>query len=116
MNKDKAKQAAKQARAVRVRAKIKGTAGRPRLTVFKSNAFLFAQIIDDVAGRTLVSVHSKQVETNNKTEAGLAVGRAVAVKALAAGIKSVVFDRGANLYHGRVKAVADGAREGGLEF
>lgn len=116
MNKEKAKQLAKNRRAARIRSKITGTAERPRLTVFKSNAYIFAQIIDDIQGKTLVSVHSKKIEANNKTAVGFAVGKALAVKAKAQGLSKVVFDRGSNLFHGRVKAVADGAREGGLEF
>jgi large subunit ribosomal protein L18 len=116
MNKDKAKQLAKAKRAARIGAKIHGTPERPRLSVFKSNTYMFAQIIDDTAGRTLVSAHSKGLKAKDKTTAGFELGKALAAKAKAAGIGKVVFDRGSNLYHGRIKAIADGAREGGLEF
>jgi len=104
-------------RAKRVRAKISGTTERPRLSVFKSNRYIFAQIIDDSKGITLVSAHTKELtDKMTKTEAGLALGKRLAAKALEAKISQVVFDRGSNIYHGRVKAVADGAREGGLNF
>ncbi len=116
MNKDKAKQLGRERRAARIGAKLHGTPERPRLSVFKSNAYLFAQIIDDTAGKTLVSAHSKGLKADNKTAIGFALGQALAAKAKAAGISQVVFDRGSNLYHGRVKAVADGARAGGLQF
>jgi large subunit ribosomal protein L18 len=116
MNKDKAKQSAKNRRAARVRAKITGTAERPRLTVFKSNTGMFVQIIDDTQGKTLVSAHSKQIKAGNKTAVSFELGKALAAKAKDKGIQAVVFDRGSNLYHGRIKAIADGAREGGLEF
>ncbi|MFH1413099.1 MAG: 50S ribosomal protein L18 [bacterium] len=117
MNKEIVKQIKKQRRAKRARAKIFGTAGRPRLNVFRSNQCLYVQLIDDESGKTLVSAHSKQIkEKGAKTEIALALGKFVGEKAVEANIKKVVFDRGANLYHGRVKAVADGAREAGLEF
>jgi len=120
MNKDKAKQSASKRRVARVRAKITGTAERPRLSVFRSNKNIFAQIIDDGIGKTLVSAHTREVKTKGgagaKTEAGKELGKLLAERALEAKIKQVVFDRRSNLYHGRVKAVADGAREGGLEF
>jgi large subunit ribosomal protein L18 len=104
-------------RAARVRSKIFGTALRPRLSVFKSNRYLFAQIINDDLGVTLASAHAKELTTKlTKTEAALALGKKLAEKAKAAKVTQVVFDRGANLYHGRIKALADGAREGGLEF
>jgi len=116
MNKDKAKKIAKNRRATKVRAKIKSTNQRPRLSVFKSNAYMFAQIIDDNEGKTLVSLHSKNIKGDNKTAISFELGKALATKAKDKGIKAVVFDRGGNLYHGRIKAIADGAREGGLEF
>lgn len=104
-------------RAARVRSKIFGTAARPRLSVFKSNRYIYAQIINDETGTTLVSAHAKELTAKlTKTEASTELGKKLAAKALLAKISSVVFDRGANLYHGRVKALADGARVGGLEF
>lgn len=116
MNQDKAKQLGKKRRATRVRAKITGTAERPRLSVFKSNVHMFAQIIDDTTGQTLASAHTKKIKADNKTDAGFKMGQALAAQAKAVGITKVVFDRGGNLYHGRMKAVADGARDGGLDF
>lgn len=104
-------------RKARVRARISGIASRPRLAVFRSITSMYAQLIDDSAGRTLVSVKSQEVKTKgNKTDIAMATGKLLAQKALAQGIKAVVFDRAGYLYHGRVKALADGAREGGLEF
>ncbi|MBO5416522.1 MAG: 50S ribosomal protein L18 [Clostridia bacterium] len=103
----------------RVRAKISGTAARPRLAVYRSNANISAQIIDDVAGVTLVSAstYEKDFQGNGgNKEAARAVGKAIAEKAAAKGITEVVFDRGGYLYHGRVSELADGAREGGLKF
>ncbi len=106
-------------RQFRTRAKIKGTLNRPRLSVFRSNKYIFAQMIDDVSGKTLISVSEKELgrETKlSKTEKSKGLGLLLAKKALGKKIKSVVFDRGGYLYHGRVKALAEGAREGGLEF
>ena len=103
----------------RVRSKISGTAERPRLSVFRSENNIYAQIIDDVAGRTLVSASSveKGFEgSGGNVEAAKKVGAAVAERALQKGIEEVVFDRGGYIYHGRVKALAEGAREGGLKF
>ena len=103
----------------RVRAKISGTAARPRLCVYRSLANIRAQIIDDVNGVTLVSASTleKAFEGNGgNKEAAKTVGKMIAEKAMAKGIKKVVFDRGGYIYHGRVKELADGAREGGLEF
>ena len=103
----------------RIRRKLSGTASRPRLAVYFSNRHVYAQIIDDVAGNTLVSASSldKEIEGNggNKT-AARAVGKLVAERCKAKGIDTVVFDRGGYLYHGRVAELAEGAREGGLEF
>ena len=103
----------------RVRAKVFGTAERPRLNVFRSEKNIYAQVIDDVAGNTLVSASSldKAIEGNggNKT-AARAVGKLVAERCKAKGIDTVVFDRGGYVYHGRVAELAEGAREGGLEF
>lgn len=101
----------------RIRKKISGTAERPRLNVFRSNKGIFAQLIDDLAGHTLAAASTKEVTSGGtKSEKSKAVGALLAEKAKAAGISVVVFDRGGYLYHGRVKALADGAREGGLEF
>ena len=103
----------------RVRKNISGTAERPRLNVFRSLNHIYAQIIDDTKGVTLVSASSMDKEFNQyggNCEAAKAVGKAVAAKALEKGIKAVVFDRGGYVYHGRVAALAEGAREGGLEF
>ena len=99
----------------RIRNKISGTAECPRLNVFRSNTNIYAQVIDDVAGVTLVSASSQDM-TGNKTEQAAAVGKDIAEKAKAANIANVVFDRGGYAYHGRVKALADAARENGLEF
>ena len=103
----------------RVRAKISGTPEMPRLNVFRSEANIYAQVIDDVNGVTLVSASSldKAIEGyGGNVAAATAVGKLVAERAKAKGIETVVFDRGGYLYHGRVKALADGAREGGLKF
>ena len=103
----------------RVRGKISGTAEMPRLNVFRSEANIYAQVIDDVAGVTLVSASSleKGFECDGtKTDAAKKVGQVVAERAKAKGIETVVFDRGGYVYHGRVQALAEGAREGGLQF
>ena len=99
----------------RIRRKISGTEARPRLCIFRSNSEIYAQIIDDVASKTVVSVSSLK-GTGSKTEKAKAVGTAIAAKAKEANITQVVFDRNGFLYHGRVKALADAAREGGLQF
>jgi large subunit ribosomal protein L18 len=103
----------------RIRRKLSGTAARPRLAVFRSVAHIYAQVIDDVQGQTLVSASS--VDKTGKTSGGnvaaaKAIGKLVAERAKEKGIKSVVFDRGGYQYHGRIKALADAAREAGLEF
>jgi large subunit ribosomal protein L18 len=103
-------------RHLRVRKKVAGTAERPRLVVFRSDKHIYAQLVDDDAGRTIATVSSQKVENGKKTEKASEVGKQVAVIAKDWGISRVVFDRGGYKYHGRVKAVADGAREGGLEF
>ncbi|ASK31659.1 50S ribosomal protein L18 [Chryseobacterium sp. T16E-39] len=103
----------------RVRGKISGSSELPRLSVYKSNKEIYAQLIDDKNGKTLVAASSREkgVDANGtKIEVSAAVGKAIAAKALAAGIESIVFDRNGFVYHGRVKALADGAREGGLKF
>ncbi len=117
----KDKQLAKDRRHHRVRKKVMGTAERPRLAVFRSNKHIVAQVIDDRSGRTLAAASTLDADvrgagaTGNKT-AATTVGKLVAERAKAAGVEKVVFDRGGNLYHGRVAAVADAAREAGLEF
>ncbi|HHV14340.1 MAG TPA: 50S ribosomal protein L18 [Bacilli bacterium] len=107
-------------RHLRIRRHIKGTSDVPRLNVFRSNKYIYAQIIDDIKGVTLVSASSFEKELNLKNgsniEAATKVGELVAERALAAKITKVVFDRGGYLYHGRVKALAEGARSKGLEF
>ena len=102
----------------RVRKKISGTPDRPRLCVFRSNKHIYAQIIDDVAGNTLVAASSveKDFGIGSNKEAARKVGKLVAERALAKGIEEVVFDRGGYIYHGRVQELAEGAREGGLKF
>lgn len=115
-------QVARQRRHARVRTKISGTAQRPRLNVFRSLEHIYAQVIDDTSGRTLASASTidrelrSQLEGKKKAEAAKLVGTLIAKRALQAGITTVVFDRGGYKYHGRVKALADGAREAGLEF
>ncbi len=105
-------------RHARVRTKVAGTAECPRLNVFRSNANIHAQIIDDVSGKTLISANSVEMKLENggNIEAAKQVGKKIAERALEKGIKEVVFDRGGYAYHGRVKALADAAREAGLEF
>ena len=102
----------------RIRKRISGTAERPRLTVYRSNKQIYAQIIDDTSGRTLVSASSfkNKAAKGTKVEVAAIVGKEVAEKAVKAGIESVVFDRNGYLYHGRVKSLADSAREGGLKL
>lgn len=104
----------------RIRKKISGTAAKPRLSVFRSNAEIYAQLVDDTSGSTLAAASSREKDIAEqvapKVEKSKMVGTAIARKATELGITSCVFDRGGNLYHGRVKAVADGAREGGLQF
>ena len=107
----------REVRRKRVRAKIKGTSGRPRLSVFRSNRYVFAQIIDDIKGLTLVSAGDlKSRGKTKKTESAKSVGLELAKAAKLKKIESVAFDRGGNKYQGRVKALAEGAREGGLKF
>ena len=111
---------ARKRRQARVRGKISGTKARPRLNVFKSHGNIYVQIIDDTVGKTLVSASTLDAEFKGKyggnKEAALALGELIAKKAKAAKIKVVVFDRNGYLFHGRVAAVAEGARKGGLEF
>ena len=109
----------RQKRHKRVRGKISGTAERPRLTVYRSNAHISAQIIDDVAGKTLVAAGTYEASfegIGSNKEAAKAIGKLIAERAAEKGITAVVFDRGGYVYHGRVSELADGAREGGLKF
>jgi large subunit ribosomal protein L18 len=122
MDKLKAKQAALARRHRRVRGKVAGTAERPRLCVNRTNAHIYAQLIDDETGATLASASSLDAELKGSLKSGAnidaakAVGEAVGRRAIEAGVTEVVFDRGGRLYHGRVKALADGARSAGLKF
>lgn len=117
MDKNKAKQEKNERRHGRVRAKISGTEARPRLSVFRSNSGMFLQLIDDLNGRTLASAGVSEIKIKqSKVDLGKALGLLIAEKAKKQKITKVVFDRSAYKYHGRVKAVAEGAREGGLEF
>ena len=100
----------------RIRKNVNGTAERPRLSVFRSNKQIYAQVINDLTGTTLASVSSLGLEKMPKQEQATKVGELIAEKAKAAGVESVVFDRNGYLYHGRVKQLADGARNGGLKF
>lgn len=106
----------------RIRKKVAGSQARPRLTVFRSNRHIYCQVIDDVSGTTLVSASTKDAEVaatldgKDKSEQAKEVGKALAARALGKGIQTVVFDRNGYIYHGRVAAVADGAREAGLQF
>ena len=100
----------------RIRGRVSGTAQRPRMTVFRSNKQIYVQLVDDLAGKTLVAASSKGLTEGNKSEIAAQVGAEIARKALAAGIETVVFDRNGYLFHGRVKSLADAAREGGLKF
>ena len=103
----------------KIRSKISGTAERPRMSIYRSNCDIYVQLIDDLAGTTILAASTRDKDftrTGNKSEQGKAVGTAIAKKAIEKGISIVVFDRGGYLYHGRIKALADGAREGGLKF
>src|SRR5690554_3922360 len=104
----------------RIRKTVEGTVGRPRLSVYRSNKEIYAQVIDDVNSKTLAAASSrdKDIDTSNKNKVEVAklVGKSIAEKALKAGVETITFDRGGYLYHGRVKSLADGAREGGLKF
>ena len=120
LKRGKSKSAARNRRHLRVRKHVSGTAERPRLVVNRSSRHMFVQVIDDKAGVTLASASTMEAELraaeSDKSEKAKRVGELVAERAKAAGIEAVVFDRGGNKYHGRVAAVADGAREGGLEL
>lgn len=116
------KNKSRQKRHLRVRKRISGTAARPRLNIFRSGKHIYAQLIDDVNGVTIAAAStldkavSEQLKTGGNTEAAQKVGTLIAERAKAAGINNVVFDRGGYLYHGRIKSLADAAREAGLEF
>ena len=104
----------------RIRKTVSGTEQRPRLAVFRSNKEIYAQLIDDVSGKTITAASSRDKDIDaskvNKVEAAKLVGKAIAEKATKAGVETISFDRGGYLYHGRVKSLAEGAREGGLKF
>lgn len=120
MSIQKVKRARQKQRRSRVSGAVRGNAERPRLAIFRSVKHIYAQIIDDESGKTLVAVNSGQkdpaLKHGGNKAAATAIGKAIAAKAVAQGIKQVAFDRGGNRYHGRVKALADAAREGGLKF
>ena len=117
MPKDKDSRKLRLVRHARVRKKVIGVPERPRLCVFRSLRYIYAQIIDDTSGRTLVAASSKEAEASGtKVAVSQAVGKLVAERAKSAGITQVIFDRGGYKYHGRVKALAEGSREGGLTF
>ena len=118
-NKEKIKQAKKLRRQARTRAKVRGTASRPRLCVTRSLRYVSAQIIDDTAGKTLVSANVKELKLKKdakKSDMSVELGKLIAKKALEKKINEVVFDKGASKYHGRLKVLADSAREAGLKF
>ncbi len=111
------KRAHRETRRKRVRRKISGTAERPRLSVYRSNVHIYAQLVDDDEGRTLAAADSREIgESENRKEAARKVGELIARKASDAGVETVIFDRGGNRYHGRIAALAEGAREGGLKL
>lgn len=114
------KEARRQRLRFRIRKTVSGTENRPRLAVFRSNKEIYAQLIDDINGKTITAASSRDKDIDaskvNKTAAAKLVGKAIAEKAVKAGVESVTFDRGGYLYHGRVKSLAEGAREGGLKF
>ena len=116
MNTQQAKQERFQRRKQRVRAKVKGTAERPRLSVYRSVRYIYASLIDDVQGVTIASATDRTMKSGTKIERATEVGKQIAAAAKDKNVSSVVFDRGGRLFHGRVKAVAEAAREGGLQF
>ena len=118
MSKTTSKQLKRERRRKKIRAKVSGTAARPRLSVFKSNKGMYLQLIDDVSGKTLVSARTGELKDakGKKTDISFELGKMLAGKAAEKGIKGIVFDRGGYKFHGRVKAAADGAKEGGLIF
>ena len=116
MDKNKIKIEKRTRRHKRIRSRISGTAAVPRLVAFRSNSYIYAQLIDDDAGKTLASASSLEVKGSNKTAAATATGKAIAKKAIEQKIKKVVFDRGGHAYHGRVKALAEALRKEGLQL
>ena len=115
----KSRDALRRKRHARIRLRISGSADRPRLSIFRSAKFIYAQVIDDSTGRTVASASSREaglVATAGKVDSARSVGRAVAQRAKAAGVSAVVLDRGGYRYHGRVRSLAEGAREGGLDL
>ena len=113
------RQDARQRRHTRVRRRLRGTAERPRLAVYRSNRYIYAQVIDDISGSTLAAASSAEGDLRSETltaDTAAKVGALIGARAKEAGIEAVVFDRGGNKYHGRIKALADAAREAGLEF
>jgi large subunit ribosomal protein L18 len=116
MNKSQFKKEKRERRQKRIRSTISGTADRPRLSVAKTNTALYLQIIDDATGKTIVAASTRDVKGKTGVERAHAAGIELAKKAVAKDVKAVVFDRGGNIYTGKVKAVAEGAREGGLTF
>jgi large subunit ribosomal protein L18 len=119
MIKKDSRDALRRKRHERLRLRLEGTTERPRLSVFRSSKFIYAQVIDDTSGRTLAAASSREpaiTDSSGKVDAARAVGKAVAERARAAGVKSVVLDRGGYQYHGRVRSLAEGAREGGLDL
>ena len=116
MGRPKTRAEQRQRRHLRVRRRLAGTAERPRLVVYRSLKHIYAQLVDDTSSRTIATVSDHALGEGKKTEKSAEVGRQIAARAKDAGITRVVFDRAGYKYHGRVKAVADGAREGGLEF
>jgi large subunit ribosomal protein L18 len=116
MNKAIEKQTKRTRRHTRIRSRVSGTALKPRLAVFRSNRYVYAQIINDETGTTLAAADSREEKGANMTERGAATGKTIAALAKKAGIESVVFDRGGFKYQGIIAALADGAREGGLQF
>ena len=116
MSDAKTKRAARVRRHARVRKKVSGDASRPRLAVYRSNRHIYAQLIDDRKAATIAQASDREVKAGGKTASAKAVGELIAQRAKDAGIERVVFDRGGRLYHGRVEALAEGAREGGLQI
>jgi large subunit ribosomal protein L18 len=119
MIKMESRDALRRKRHERMRLRLQGTTERPRLSIFRSSKFIYAQVIDDATGRTLAAASSRETDmagSSGKVDAARAVGRALAERAKAAGVKTVVLDRGGYQYHGRVRSLAEGAREGGLDL
>lgn len=116
MDKNFSKQLNRTRRHARVRAKIAGTASRPRIAVFKSNQYIYVQVVNDEAGKTLLSVSDIEAKKGKKAEKALRAGESLAAKMKEKGLSEAVFDRGGFKFHGRVKAIADGLRAGGIKF